>query len=212
MGQKAKPKLLRLKINEDWESNWYASKKDFPKYLEEDKLIRSFFNKHSRKYLISKLNIVRTNQRIIVKIMCARTGLLMGKSGDNINQLNQELNSIVKSNVVINVIENKKPEQSAKVISESIAMQLEKRVSFRNAMKRAAGNAIKSGAKGIKIKVSGRLGGVEIARSESILEGSVPLHTFRAKIEQSFAEADTIYGKIGVQVLVNHGESHFASK
>lgn len=207
MGQKVSPHGLRVGVIKDWDSKWYADKKNFADYLVEDNQIRTFVKKKLYAAGISKVVIERAaNNQLRVIILTAMPGKIIGRAGDGIDQLKADLQKMTKKTVAIDIKEVKRAELDAQLTAESIAQALEKRVSFRRAMKQAIGRTRKAGAKGIKVLVSGRLGGAEIARSEKYSEGNVPLHTLRADINYGFAEADTTYGKLGVKVWINHGE------
>ncbi len=207
MGQKVSPHGLRVGIIKDWDSKWYADKKEFANYLIEDKKIREFVKKRLYAAGISKILIERAaNNQIKVCVLTAKPGMIIGRSGTGIDDLKSELVKLTGKKSEVDIIEVRKAELDAQLTAESIAQALEKRISFRRAMKQAIGRTMKSGAKGIKVLVSGRLGGAEIARSEKYSEGNVPLHTLRANIDYGFAEADTTYGKLGVKVWINHGE------
>ncbi|MDD6920132.1 MAG: 30S ribosomal protein S3 [Eubacteriales bacterium] len=207
MGQKVSPHGLRVGVIKDWGSKWYADKSKFADYLVEDKDIRTFVKKKLYTAGISKVVIERTEEsKVKVIISTGRPGMLIGRSGEGIDQLKKDLGKLTNKTVDIEIIEVKRAELDAQLTAESIAQALEKRVAFRRAMKQAIGRTMKANAKGIKVLVSGRLGGAEIARSESYSEGNVPLHTLRANIDYAFAEADTTYGKLGIKVWINHGE------
>ncbi len=207
MGQKVSPHGLRVGIIQDWDSKWYADKKDFADYLIEDKKVRDFIKKKYYMAGISKILIDRTaNNQIRLTILTGRPGMLIGKSGAGIEELKAELEKLTKKKININIVEVRREELDAQLTAESIAQALERRVSFRRAMKQAISRTMKAGSKGIKVVLSGRLGGAEIARSEKYSEGNVPLHTLRANIDYATAEADTTYGKIGVKVWINKGE------
>jgi small subunit ribosomal protein S3 len=206
MGQKIHPGGLRVGVIHDWKSNWYASSKEFPKALLEDLKIREhIYNKLSHAGL-SDILIRKDKQRITVDIFTARPGIVIGKSGAEVDALRRELHARTQKNVHININEIKRPELDAKLVAQSIAEQLENRVSFRRAMKRSLASAIRSGAQGVKIQCGGRLGGSEMSRVESYSEGRVPLHTIRADIDYGFTEAKTKTGRIGVKVWINKGE------
>jgi small subunit ribosomal protein S3 len=206
MGQKIHPGGMRVGVIHDWKSNWYASTKEFPQALLEDITIREhIYNKLSHAGL-SDILIRKDKQRITVDIFTARPGIVIGKSGAEVDALRKELHARTKKNVHININEIKRPELDAKLVAQSIAEQLENRVSFRRAMKRSLASAIRSGAHGVKIQCGGRLGGAEMSRSESYSEGRVPLHTIRADIDYGFTEAKTKTGRIGVKVWINKGE------
>src|SRR5437773_673772 len=197
---------MRVGVIHDWKSNWYTSKKDFPAYILEDVKIREhIYNKLSHAGL-SDILIRKDKQRVTVDIYTARPGIVIGKSGVEVDALRKELHAITKKNVHININEIKRPELDAKLVAQSIAEQLQNRVSFRRAMKRALASGIRSGAKGVRIQCGGRLGGTEMSRSEAYSEGRVPLHTIRADIDYGFVEAKTTFGRIGVKVWINKGE------
>jgi small subunit ribosomal protein S3 len=206
VGQKVHPGGIRVGVIHDWKSNWYTGKKEFPQYLVEDIKIREHIQKKLGHAGISDILIRKDQQRITVDIYTARPGIVIGKSGVEVDALRKELHAITQKNVHININEIKRPELDAKLVAQSIAEQLENRVSFRRAMKRSLASAVRSGAQGIKIQCGGRLGGGEMSRSESYSEGRVPLHTIRADIDYGFAEAKTTYGRIGVKVWINKGE------
>ncbi|MEA3406284.1 MAG: 30S ribosomal protein S3 [Pseudomonadota bacterium] len=206
MGQKVHPIGIRLGITKDWNARWYANSKDYADFLVSDVEIRNELNKKLKHASISKLNIERVANGVRVTIHTARPGVVIGKKGEDIEKLKQSLVKMTGMPVNINIEEIKKPELDAKLVGESIAQQLEKRIQFRRAMKRAVGNAMRLGAEGIKVTVSGRLNGADIARAEWYREGRVPLHTFRADIDYSAVEADTTYGKIGIKVWIFKGE------
>ena len=206
MGQKIHPGGMRVGVIHDWKSNWYASSKEFPQALLEDLKIREhIYNKLSHAGL-SDILIRKDKQRITVDIFTARPGIVIGKSGAEVDALRKELHALTQKNVHININEIKRPELDAKLVAQSIAEQLANRVAFRRAMKRSLASAIRSGAHGVKITCSGRLGGGEMSRSETYSEGRVPLHTIRADIDYGFVEAKTTYGRIGVKVWINKGE------
>ena len=206
MGQKSNPIGLRLKIINTWDSLWYANK-DYTIKLHEDFLLRKFIKKAFYHASISKVVIARKVDVIIVNVYSAKPGVIIGKKGADIDKVKQQIVKMINNNIELNIIEIKKPELKAVLIAESIAQQLEKRISFRRAMKRSVQSCLKIGAKGIKVSCAGRLGGAEIARTEWYKEGSVPLHTFRANIDYGFSEAKTIYGIIGVKVWVYLGDT-----
>src|SRR5438045_6884943 len=206
MGQKVHPGGMRVGVIHDWKSNWYTGKKDFPAYLIEDIRIREHIYKKLSHAGLSDILIRKDKQRVTVDIYTARPGIVIGKSGVEVDALRKELHAITGKNVDINITEIKPPELDAKLVAQSIAEQLQNRVSFRRAMKRALASAIRSGAHGIKITCGGRLGGSEMSRSETYSEGRVPLHTIRADIDYGFTEARTTYGRIGVKVWINKGE------
>jgi small subunit ribosomal protein S3 len=206
VGQKIHPGGLRVGVIHDWKSNWYTGTKDFPAYLLEDIKIREHIYGKLAHAGLSDILIRKDKQRITVDIYTARPGIVIGKSGVEVDALRRELHALTKKNVHININEIKRPELNAKLVAQSIAEQLENRVSFRRAMKRALASAMRSGAQGIKIQCGGRLGGGEMSRSESYSEGRVPLHTIRADIDYGAAEAKTTFGRIGVKVWINKGE------
>jgi small subunit ribosomal protein S3 len=206
MGQKVHPGGLRVGVIHDWKSNWYVGKKEFPQYILEDVQIREHINTKLGHAGLSDILIRKDKQRITVDIFTARPGIVIGKSGVEVDALRKELHSITGKNVHININEIKRPELDAKLVAQSIAEQLQNRVSFRRAMKRSLASAMRSGAQGIKIQCGGRLGGGEMSRSERYTEGRIPLHTIRADIDYGFAEAKTTYGRIGVKVWINKGE------
>lgn len=205
MGQKVNPHGLRVGIIKDWDSKWYAEK-DFSDLLIEDHKLRKYIKKKLYSSGISTIEIERASERVKITIYTAKPGIVIGKGGSSINSLREELQKMTDKKVIINIQEVKRPDKNAQLVSENVALQLENRVSFRRAMKQAIGRTMKSGAKGIKISVSGRLGGAEMARTEHYNEGTIPLQTLRADIDYGFAEANTTYGKIGVKVWIYHGE------
>ena len=206
MGQKIHPGGLRVGVIHDWKSNWYTSKKEFASYILEDVRIREHINGKLSHAGLSDILIRKDKQRITVDIYTARPGIVIGKSGVEVDALRKELHAITGKSVHININEIKRPELDAQLVAQSIAEQLQNRVSFRRAMKRALASAMRSGAQGIKIQCGGRLGGGEMSRVERYTEGRVPLHTIRADIDYGFAEARTTFGRIGVKVWVNKGE------
>jgi small subunit ribosomal protein S3 len=207
MGQKVSPHGLRVGVIKDWDSKWYADKKDFADYLIEDNKIREFVKKRLYAAGISRILIDRAaNNQVKVTILTGKPGMVIGRSGAGIDELKADLEKLTGKSTVINIIEVRRTELDAQLTAESIAQALERRISYRRAMKQAIGRTMKAGGKGIKVLVSGRLGGAEIARSEKYSEGNVPLHTLRADIDYGFAEANTTYGKLGVKVWINHGE------
>src|SRR5947208_4143901 len=206
MGQKIHPGGLRVGVIHDWKSNWYAGKKEIAGYILEDVKIREHIYKKLAHAGLSDILIRKDKQRITVDIYTARPGIVIGKSGVEVDALRKELHAMTNKNVHININEIKRPELDAKLVAQSIAEQLQNRVSFRRAMKRALASAIRSGAQGVRIQCGGRLGGGEMSRSESYSEGRVPLHTIRADIDYGFVEAKTTFGRIGVKVWINKGE------
>ncbi|RDU73242.1 30S ribosomal protein S3 [Helicobacter anseris] len=206
MGQKVNPIGLRLGINRNWTSRWFPGTQNTPANIAEDHKIRKFLKKELYYAGISEIVIERAAKKIRVTVVAARPGLIIGKKGADIEKVKDSLKSVIKKEVAINIKEVKRPQANAQLAAENVAIQLEKRVAFRRAMKKVMQGAIKAGAKGIKIKVSGRLAGAEMARTEWYMEGRVPLHTLRAKIDYGFAEAMTTYGIIGVKVWIFKGE------
>lgn len=205
MGQKVNPIGLRLGINRNWESMWFAGK-DYPALLAEDAAIRAFLTKRLKAANVSKIVIERPNKKCRVYIHTARPGVIIGKKGSEIETLRKELQAKSKSDVVLNIVEVRKPDTDANLIAQSIADQLERRIAYRRALKRGLQNAMGNGATGVKIRLSGRLAGADIARTEWSIEGSLPLHSLRSDIDHGFAEANTTMGIIGIQVWVNHGQ------
>ena len=206
MGQKVSPHGLRVGVIKDWNSKWYADKKDFADYLIEDNKVREYVKKKLYVAGVSKVLVERKADKVRVIVLTARPGMVIGRSGNGIDELKAGLAKLTGKDIEISIEEVKRAELDAQLTAESIAQALERRVTFRRAMKQAIGRTMKANAKGIKVLCSGRLGGAEIARSEKYSEGNVPLHTLRADIDYGFAEADTTYGKIGVKVWINHGE------
>lgn len=206
MGQKVNPKGIRLGIVKDWDSRWYASSKDYANYLNSDLTVRDYLFDKLKAASVSRITIERLASNAKVTIHTARPGIVIGKKGADIDQLKADVTQKMGIPVHINIEEVKKPELDARLVAESIAQQLEKRVMYRRAVKRALGNATRLGAQGIKIMVSGRLNGAEIARSEWYREGRVPLHTFRADVDYSAFNAHTQYGVIGIKVWIFKGE------
>ena len=206
MGQKVSPIGLRIGINKDWESKWYANKKDFSKYLNNDVEIRKYLEKRFTNAGISKIVIERNPKRCEVIMYVSKPGLVIGQNGIEIENVKKDVSKLVKEDIQISVIEVKNPDLIAKLVADNIAHNIENRVSFRVAQKKAIRNTMKAGAKGIKTLVSGRLGGADIARGEGYSEGTIPLHTLRADIDYATSEADTTYGKIGVKVWIYKGE------
>ena len=206
MGQKVSPIGMRIGINKTWESKWYAGNKDFAKYLNNDVKIRRFLEKKLKDASVSSILIERTASKTNVIINTAKPGVVIGHSGEEIDKIKKELSKLVDENVEISIMEVKNPDMVAALVAENIAHQIENRVSFRVAQKKAIRNTMKAGAKGIKTSVSGRLGGADMARTEGYTEGMIPLHTLRADIDYAHKEADTTYGKIGVKVWIYKGE------
>ena len=205
MGQKVNPYGIRLGINKTWSSRWF-SKADYTKLLHQDLKIKSYVEKKLKNASISKINIERAAKKIRVSIYSSRPGIIIGKKGADIETLKNDLTKMSNLEVFLDIKEVRKPEVEAKLVAENIASQLEKRISFRRAMKKAVQSAMRLGAKGVKVVCSGRLGGAEIARTEKYHEGSVPLHTLRGDIDYSTAEAETTYGICGIKVWINKGE------
>lgn len=213
MGQKVNPHGMRVGVIIDWDTRWYADKKDFSKFLVEDKKIRDFVKTECFKAGVSKIEIERKGEeKTLVQISAGKPGIIIGRQGAGIEDLKKKLVAMFGRQFFINIIEIKSVDTEAQLVAENIAKQLEERVSFRRAMKQAMGRAMKGGAKGIKTMVAGRLGGAEIARSEHYHEGTIPLQTIRANIEYGFAEAKTTYGRIGVKVWVYKGAIYKAPR
>ena len=209
MGQKVHPIGIRLGIVKEWSSKWYADTKTFPEYVRTDHLLRVFIKKKLKDASVSRIHIERPAKKVNITIFTARPGIVIGKKGEDIEKLRAATSKLIGmpiQDVRINISEVRKPELDAQLVAEGIAQQLERRVMFRRAMKRAVTNTMRVGAQGIKVKVGGRLNGAEIARSEWYREGRVPLHTLRADIDYGFAEAQTTYGVIGVKVWIFKGE------
>ncbi|KHF39021.1 MULTISPECIES: 30S ribosomal protein S3 [Halalkalibacter] len=205
MGQKVNPTGLRVGVIKDWESKWYADK-DYADLLHEDIKIREYVEKRLKDASVSKVEIERAANRVNITISTAKPGMVIGKGGSEVEALRKALNSLTGKRVHINILEIKQADLDAKLVAENIARQLENRISFRRAMKQAIQRTMRSGAKGIKTQVSGRLGGADIARAEHYSEGTVPLHTLRADIDYGTAEADTTYGKLGIKIWIYRGE------
>lgn len=205
MGQKVNPHGLRVGVINDWDSRWYAEK-NFSDLLVEDFELRKYLKKKLYQAGVAKIEIERASERVRINIHTAKPGIVIGKGGSAIEALKKELETMVTGKAIVNIVEVKRPEKNGQLVAENVALQLENRVSFRRAMKQTIGRSMKAGIKGIKIQCSGRLGGAEMARTESYNEGNIPLQTLRADIDYGFAEADTTYGKIGVKVWICHGE------
>ena len=205
MGQKVHPIGMRVGIIRDWDAKWYAEK-EYADYLHEDLAIRKFIQKELADASVSTIEIERAVNKVIVSLHTAKPGMVIGKGGAEIDKLRAQCEKLLKKPVLLNIIEVKSPDMNAQLVAENIAAQLEKRISFRRAMKQSIGRAMKFGAKGIKVQVSGRLGGAEIARTEHYHEGTIPLQTLRADIDYGFAEAATTYGRLGVKVWLYKGE------
>jgi small subunit ribosomal protein S3 len=209
MGQKVNPVGIRLGITRDWSSKWYASTKNFPSHVYTDFQVRDFLKKKLVEASVSRIHIERAARKVNITILTARPGIVIGKKGEDIEKLRAQVSKMMKMPIIdvrINISEIRKPELDAQLVAEGIAQQLERRVMFRRAMKRAVTNTMRIGALGIKVRVSGRLNGAEIARTEWYREGRIPLHTFRADIDYGLAEAKTTYGVIGVKVWIFKGE------
>lgn len=206
MGQKVSPVGLRMGINKTWESKWYAKKADFSRFIKNDDLIRKNLTEKLKDAAVSSIQIERNAKKTEVIINTAKPGVVIGHGGDEIEKIKNELSKLVDENIQISIMEIKNPDTVAALVAENIAHQIENRVSFRIAQKRAIRNTMKAGAKGIKTLVSGRLGGADMARSEGYTEGNIPLHTLRADIDYSLKEANTTFGKIGVKVWIYKGE------
>jgi len=214
MGQKVNPHGLRVGVIKDWDSRWYANKANFGDTLVEDYNVRNFIKKSLYAAGVPRIEIERFSngngksdeEKVRIHIHCAKPGIVIGRQGAEIEKLRVQLEKMMGKQVYVNIIEVKQPDMDAQLVAEKIALDLENRVSFRRAMKQSIGRTMRLGAKGIKVKVSGRLAGAEIARSESYHEGTIPLQTIRADIDYGFAEADTTYGKIGVKIWIYKGE------
>ena len=212
MGQKVNPHGLRVGVIKDWDSRWFTKDEEFGDTLVSDYKVREYLKKTLFLAGVPKIEIERDNLRVRVFIHCAKPGMVIGRGGSEIDKLRVAIEKIVNKPVVINVVEIRQPDLNAQLVAESIASQLERRISFRRAMKSAIGRTMKLGAKGIKVSVGGRLGGAEIARTEHYHEGTIPLQTIRADIDYGFWEANTTYGKIGVKVWIYNGEVLMDSK
>jgi small subunit ribosomal protein S3 len=212
MGQKVNPVGLRLGINRTWDSRWFASGKDYARLLHDDLNVRRQLKERLNQAGVSRIIIERPHKKCRVTIYAARPGVIIGKKGADIEKLRKELSEMTEGDVHLNIVEIRKPETDAQLVAENIAQQLERRIAFRRAMKRSMQSAVRLGAKGVRINVSGRLGGAEIARMEWYREGRVPLHTLRADIDYGFAEAHTTYGIIGVKTWVYRGDIYEQKK
>jgi len=212
MGQKTNPIGLRIAVNKDWRSKWYAGKKDFGNLLAEDYKIRSILKKKLEGASVPKIVIERAATRCRITIYTARPGVVIGRKGAEIDKLKEELSRLTGKEIYVDIFEIKQPEIDAQLVAENVALQLERRVSFRRAMKKALQTAMDFGAEGIKIRCSGRLGGAELSRVESYHEGRVPLHTLRANIDYGFAEANTMAGKLGIKCWICKGEDKPSKK
>jgi small subunit ribosomal protein S3 len=206
MGQKVRPTGFRTGIMIDWQSQWYASKQDFAELLVEDQKIRDYIKRRYGRSGISRIRIERTREKVVVYIYSARVGMIIGKKGQEVDKLTQELESLAHRHVEVKTVEINRPEVDPQLVAEDIAEQLEKRASFRRTMKRSIDQTMEGGAKGIRVQLSGRLGGSEMARQETSMAGSLPLSTLRAKIEFGFTEAHTAQGHIGIKVWINNGD------
>lgn len=206
MGQKVRPTGFRTGIMVDWQSQWYANKQDFSELLVEDQKIREFVKKRYGGSGISRIRIDRTREKVTVYVYSARVGMIIGKKGQEVEKLTKELEDLCHRHVEIKTMEVNRPEVDAQLVAEDIAEQLEKRASFRRTMKRAIDQTMEAGAKGIRVQLSGRLGGAEMARRESSMQGSIPLSTLRARIDFGFTEAKTAQGNIGIKVWINNGD------
>jgi small subunit ribosomal protein S3 len=207
MGQKTNPVGLRVAVSKDWRSKWYADKKEFGKLLAEDQKIREILKKKLESASVPKIQIERAATRCRITIFTARPGVVIGRKGAEIDKIKEDLSRMTGKEIYVDIVEVKKPEIDAQLVAENIALQLERRISFRRAMKKAVQTAMDFGAEGIKIRCAGRLGGAELARVETYHEGRVPLHTLRANIDYGFAEAFTVYGKLGVKCWICTGET-----
>ena len=206
MGQKTNPIGFRVAVNKDWRSKWFAGKKEFGKLLSEDRQIRDLLKKKLESASVPRINIERAATRCRITILTARPGVVIGRKGAEIDKLKEELSKMTGKEIYVDILEIKTPELDAQLVAENIALQLERRVSFRRAMKKALQTTKDFGAEGIKIRCAGRLGGAELARVEQYHWGRVPLHTLRAEIDYGFAEAKTVYGKLGVKCWICKGE------
>ena len=207
MGQKTNPIGFRIAVNKDWRSKWYAEKKEFAKLFNEDRMIREILKKKLESASVPKIQIERAATRCRITIFTARPGVVIGRKGAEIDKLKEELSKMTGKEIYVDIQEVKNPEIDAQLVAENIAVQLERRVGFRRAMKKSVQTAMDMKAAGIKIRCAGRLGGAELARVEIYHEGSVPLHTLRANIDYGFAEAKTVYGKLGIKVWICKGEN-----
>ncbi len=207
MGQKTNPIGFRVAVTKDWRSKWFAEKKEFGKLLNEDRQIRGILKKKLETASVPKIQIERAATRCRITIFTARPGVVIGRKGAEIDKLKEELSRMTGKEVYVDIQEIKQPETDAQLVAENVALQLERRVSFRRAMKKAVQTAMDFGAEGIRIRCGGRLGGAELARVEQYMEGRVPLHTLRANIDYGFAEASTVYGKLGVKCWICKGET-----
>lgn len=209
MGQKVNPIGFRLSVNRNWDSRWYATKQDFPKFISDDHKIRSYLTEKLRYASVPRIFIERASNRIRVKIFTARPGIVIGKKGSEMDKIKEELGKMVDREVLVDIHEIKRQDLCAHLVAESVALQLERRISFRRAMKKAVQTTMSMGANGIRLQVSGRLGGADIARTEQQRSGRVPLHTLREHIDFGFCEARTTYGVIGVKCWICLDEPEF---
>jgi small subunit ribosomal protein S3 len=206
MGQKVRPTGFRTGIMTDWLSHWYAGKQDFAELLVEDQKIRNYIKRRYGRAGISRVKIERTREKVVVFIHSARVGMIIGKKGQEVDELTKALENLTHRHIEVKTIEVNRPEVDPQLVAEDIAEQLEKRASFRRTMKRALDQTMEAGAKGVRLQLSGRLGGAEMARQESAMAGSLPLSTLRARVEFGFAEANTAQGNIGIKVWINNGD------
>src|SRR5881394_2033944 len=207
MGQKTNPIGLRVAVNKDWRSKWYAQKKEFGRLLTEDRQIRGLLKKKLESASVPKILIERAANRCRITILTARPGVVIGRKGAEIDKIKEELSKMTGKEIYVDIQEVKQPETDAQLVAENVALQLERRVSFRRAMKKAIQTTMDFGAEGVKIRCAGRLGGAELARVEQYMQGRVPLHTLRANIDYGFAEAHTVYGKLGIKCWICKGEN-----
>lgn len=207
MGQKTNPIGLRVAVTKDWRSKWFAEKKDFGKLLAEDQRIRETLKKKLESASVPKIQIERAATRCRITIFTARPGVVIGRKGAEIDKIKEELSRLTGKEVYVEIVEVKRPELDAQLVADNIALQLERRISFRRAMKKAVQTTMDAGAEGIKVRCCGRLGGAELARTESYHEGRVPLHTLRANIDYGLAEANTVYGKLGIKCWICTGDA-----
>jgi small subunit ribosomal protein S3 len=207
MGQKVHPLVQRIGINKEWQSRWFAPLKDYPRYVLEDYKIRKFIKNRLKLAAVSKIIIDRVSDKIKIRILTARPGIIIGRHGQDIERLREDIGNLVSKELSIDIGEIKEPAQDAQLVAENVALQLEKRIAFRRAIKRAIEQSTAAGALGIKISVAGRLGGAEMSRRETYKEGKIPLATLRSDIDYGFAEALTTYGLIGVKVWIYKGDS-----
>jgi len=206
MGQKVNPIANRLGFIRGWDSNWFATASDFPEKLFEDEKIREYLQARVNKGGISRIVIERTHKRITITVHTSRPGIIIGKGGGEVDRIREELKKLTKKEIQINIVEIKRPELDANIVGETVAKQLEARINYRRAVKMSLASTMRAGADGIKVRVSGRLGGAEMARSEEYKLGTIPLHTFRADIDYALVEALTVYGKIGIKVWICKGK------